>query len=80
MALGIFCAVVVLAVAGWLVGRDTIARWNIEQTLRQAHQDTEVLLNSVPSLLIELDANGRIQHWNKAATMILGWQEAIVPR
>jgi PAS domain S-box-containing protein len=78
MALGIFCAVVVLAVAGWLVGRDTIARWNIEQTLRQAHQDTEALLNSVPSLLIELDANGRIQKWNKAATMILGWQESIV--
>jgi PAS domain S-box-containing protein len=79
MALGIFCAVVVLAVAGWLVGRDTIARWNIEQTLRQSHHDTEVLLNSVPSLLIGLDANGRIQRWNKAATMILGWPEAILP-
>jgi PAS domain S-box-containing protein len=79
MALGIFCAVAVLAVAAWLVGRDAIARWNMEQTLRHAHQDTEVLLNSVPSLLIELDANGRIQEWNKAATMILGWQEAIVP-
>jgi PAS domain S-box-containing protein len=29
--------------------------------------------------LIGLDANGRIQQWNKAATMILGWDEAVVP-
>ena len=49
------------------------------EVLDQVHRDTEILLNSVPSLLIELDANGRIQQWNKAATMILGWQEAIVP-
>ena len=49
------------------------------EVLDQVHKDTEILLNSVPSLLIELDANGRIQQWNKAATMILGWQEAIIP-
>jgi PAS domain S-box-containing protein len=44
----------------------------------QAHTDSEVLLNSVPSLLIGLDAKGCIQQWNKAATMILGWQETFV--
>jgi PAS domain S-box-containing protein len=49
------------------------------EVLNQAHRDSEVLLNSVPSLLIGLDANGRIQQWNKAATMILGWDEAVVP-
>jgi PAS domain S-box-containing protein len=48
------------------------------EVLDQAHRDTEVLLNSVPSLLIRLDANGRIQQWNKAATTILGWPEAVV--
>jgi two-component system, sensor histidine kinase and response regulator len=46
MALGIFCAVVVLAVAGWLVGRDTIARWNIEQTLRKSEESLRIALNS----------------------------------
>jgi PAS domain S-box-containing protein len=48
------------------------------EVLDQAHRDAEVLLNSIPSLLIGLDANGRIQQWNKAATAILGWREAVV--
>jgi PAS domain S-box-containing protein len=48
------------------------------EVLHKAHKDSETLLNSVPSLLIVLDANGCIQQWNKAATMILGWQEAVV--
>jgi two-component system, sensor histidine kinase and response regulator len=46
MALGIFCAVVVLAVAGWLVGRDTIERWNIEQTLRKNEESLRIAKNS----------------------------------
>lgn len=54
-------------------------RQRAQEILRQAHRDTEVLLNSVPSLLIALDANGHIRQWNKAATMILGWQEGDVP-
>jgi PAS domain S-box-containing protein len=48
------------------------------EVLDQAHRDTKVLLNSIPSLLIGLDANGLIQQWNKAATKILGWEEAVV--
>ena len=48
------------------------------EVLHQAHKDTDILLNSLPSLLIGLDANGRIQQWNKAATMILGWQESFI--
>jgi PAS domain S-box-containing protein len=40
--------------------------------------DTEVLLNSVPSILIGLDANDCIQQWNKAATTILGLEETVV--
>ena len=57
---------------------DTTARRRGDAVLRQAHRDTEVLLNSVPSLLVALDANGHIQQWNKAATVILGWQEGTV--
>jgi PAS domain S-box-containing protein len=55
------------------------ARTRGVEVLEQAHRDTDILLNSIPSLLIKLDANGRIQQWNKAATMILGWEEAVVP-
>ena len=54
------------------------ARRREVELLDQAHKDSQVLLNSIPSLLIGLDANGRIQQWNKAATMILGWPEAII--
>ena len=54
------------------------ARRRGEEVLRQAHRETEVLLNAVPSLLIALDANGQIQQWNKAASMILGWENAAV--
>jgi PAS domain S-box-containing protein len=50
-----------------------------DEVLLQAHRDTQILLNSVPSLLIGLDAQGQIRQWNKAATMILGWEEAAVP-
>jgi PAS domain S-box-containing protein len=49
-----------------------------DEVLRQAHRDTEILLNSIPSLLIELDARGNIRQWNKAATSILEWEEATV--
>jgi len=55
------------------------ARRRGDVVLRRAHRDTEVLLNSVPSLLIGLDADGHIRQWNKAATAILGWEEATVP-
>jgi signal transduction histidine kinase/DNA-binding response OmpR family regulator len=46
MALGIFCAVVVLAVAGWLVSRDTIERWNVEQELRNSEESLRMAKNS----------------------------------
>jgi signal transduction histidine kinase/CheY-like chemotaxis protein len=49
MALGIFCAVVVLAVAAWLVGRDMIARWNIEQTLRKSEESLRIAKNAAES-------------------------------
>lgn len=56
----------------------TAAQRRGEEVLRQAQRDTEILLNSVPSLLIGLDAQGSIRQWNQAATTILGWEEATV--
>jgi PAS domain S-box-containing protein len=46
--------------------------------LARAHKDTDLLLNSLPSLLIGLDSGGCVRQWNKAATTILGWPEASV--
>jgi signal transduction histidine kinase/DNA-binding response OmpR family regulator len=46
MALGIFCSIVVLAVAGWLVSRDTIARLKIEQALRKSEKSLRIAKNS----------------------------------
>jgi signal transduction histidine kinase/DNA-binding response OmpR family regulator len=46
MALGILCAIVVLVAAGWLVSRDMIARWNIEQTLRKSEESLRIAKNS----------------------------------
>jgi signal transduction histidine kinase/DNA-binding response OmpR family regulator len=46
MALGIFCAVAVLALSGWLVSRDMIARWNIEQVLRKSEESLRTAKNS----------------------------------
>jgi PAS domain S-box-containing protein len=58
---------------------DATARRRGADVLVQAQRETETLLNAVPSLLIGLDANGRIRQWNRAATTILGWQEAAIP-
>jgi two-component system, sensor histidine kinase and response regulator len=46
MGLGIICAVVVLAMAGWFVSRDTIERWNIEQTLRKSEESLRLAKNA----------------------------------
>jgi CheY-like chemotaxis protein len=40
---------VVLAVAAWLVGRDMIARWNIEQTLRKSEESLRIAKNAAES-------------------------------
>lgn len=51
-------------------------RKNAEEALQEAYRETELLLNSVPSILINLDPGGRIRRWNRAATAILGWDES----
>jgi CHASE3 domain sensor protein len=46
MTLGILCAILVLAVAGWLVSRDMIARLKIEQALRKSEESLRIAKNS----------------------------------
>ena len=57
---------------------DATAKRRSDEALREAHRETEVLLNSVPSLLIGLDPAGKIRRWNRAASAILGWNETAV--
>jgi signal transduction histidine kinase len=38
LAMGIFCTILVLGSAGWMVHRDTTARWESEQALRKSEQ------------------------------------------
>ena len=39
-----------------------------EEDLRDSHREAELFINAVPSILIGLDAQGRINRWNDAAT------------
>jgi PAS domain S-box-containing protein len=54
------------------------AQKRANEAMREAHKQNEVVLNSVPSLLIELGPDGYIRRWNRSATTILGWDEKVV--
>jgi PAS domain S-box-containing protein len=43
-----------------------------ESALRDAHQESELFINSVPSILIGTDAEGNITRWNLAAQNTFG--------
>lgn len=52
---------------------DITARLGSEQeTLRTAHQEAEIFINAVPSILIGLDHQSNITRWNSAATAAFG--------
>ena len=40
-----------------------------EDAIRSAHEESELFIKSVPSILIGTDAEGRITRWNRAAVM-----------
>jgi PAS domain S-box-containing protein len=46
--------------------------------LQAAHAETELFLRSIPSILIGVDSQGRITHWNRTATSIFGIEEGSV--
>ncbi len=49
-----------------------VQRRQMEDSLRKSHGETEQLLASIPSLLIELSEEDRVVRWNPAARRVLG--------
>jgi two-component system, NtrC family, sensor kinase len=45
---------------------------SMEESLRDAHAETELFINSVPSILIGTGAQGKITRWNDGATSVFG--------
>jgi PAS domain S-box-containing protein len=60
------------------VYEDITERKSAETALREAHRESELFFNSVPSILIGLDAQGRIGRWNFAAATTFGLAEEAV--
>src|SRR5262249_42224318 len=63
---------------GGLVGSvvtflDISKRKAAEDALRAAHQASEMFINSVPSILIAIDTEGRITRWNRMAAETFGF-------
>ncbi|WP_334110272.1 PAS domain S-box protein [Thermodesulfitimonas autotrophica] len=64
-----------------VVFRDVTARQRAEQALREAHTQIKQLVASISSILIGLDADGCVKHWNGPATETFGLAaEAVVGR
>jgi PAS domain S-box-containing protein len=66
----------VTGIAG--VGRDISDRKIAEATLLKAHQQAEVFINAVPSILIGLDCDSNITRWNLTAARVFGLSGAEV--
>ena len=49
---------------------DITGRKRAQEALRAAHLESELFINSVPSILIGTDAGGRITRWNLAAANV----------
>jgi PAS domain S-box-containing protein len=60
------------------VYEDITERKAAENALRIAHNESELYFNSVPSILIGLDSQGRIGRWNFTAATTFGLSEAAV--
>ncbi len=52
--------------------RDISDRKRAEEELRGAHAELELVLASIPSILIGAGPDGRIAHWNSAAAKVFG--------
>ena len=61
-----------------LVGEITTRLGAEKESLQMAHQEAEVFINAVPSILIGLDSNSRITRWNSAAAKAFVFAEGEV--
>jgi PAS domain S-box-containing protein len=52
-------------------------RMRAEEAMRAAHSESELFINSVPSILIGTDSESRITRWNAAATRIFTLSESV---
>lgn len=55
-----------------MVGRTIDERLEAERKLQEAHSQTELFLQYIPSILIGLDAEGNILRWNTTAAKVFG--------
>ena len=60
------------------ISRDITRTKRAEEALHAAHRESEIFINSVPSILIGMDSQGRIKRWNMAATATFGMSESDV--
>ncbi len=75
LAVVIAAGVSLLATRGMV--REMTARLREEkEALRAAHQEAEVFINAVPSILIAVDRGARITRWNSFAASALGMPHA----
>ncbi len=51
---------------------DTAERKAAQDALRRAHEEAELFINSVPSILIGIGRDSRIKRWNLAAAKVFG--------
>ena len=51
---------------------DITERKVAQDALRRAHEEAELFINSVPSILIGISRDSRIKRWNLAATKVFG--------
>lgn len=54
------------------VTRDISGRKRSEQQLKQAHRDMGALISAITAILVLVDDNNRISHWNESARQALG--------
>ena len=57
---------------------DITERKAAQEALRRAHEEAELFINSVPSILISVGRDARIKRWNLAAGQVFGLSAAQV--
>jgi len=65
LTLGIVAALLVLVIASWLVGRDTLARWTSEQALRTADARTKFALEAAGVGIWDLNYTTGSLRWSE---------------